>query len=263
MRANPRLYSITFIVLNLPIKREGIESRASSRDPMTKGDVSNSIGLSTDGAEAMASTETLRNLVVLEGLDGSGTTTQMKLLAERCEREGVSCVTTCEPSAGVIGALARRVLKRDVALDPKALALLFAADRAQHLADSESGMRAAAFEGRLVICDRYLFSSLAYQSIDCGFDWVFDLNRDFPLPEVLIFLDVPPEECNRRMATRRGVELFEGLELQERILAFYRRGIEARSAAGMRVGRIDGVGAREEIHEKIWSFIGRRPIQRM
>jgi len=230
---------------------------------MTKGDVSNSIGLSEYRAEAMASTEILENLVVIEGLDGSGTTTQMKLLAERCEREGVRCATTCEPSPGAIGTLVRRVLKREIALDPKALALLFAADRTQHLSASEEGMRMLASEGRLVLCDRYLFSSLAYQSIDCGFDWVFDLNRDFPLPEMLIFLDVPADECNRRMATRRGVELFERIELQERIRSLYRRGIEARGAAGMRIGWIDGVGAREEIHEKIWSFIGRKPIQRM
>ncbi len=211
----------------------------------------------------MASTEILRNLVVLEGLDGSGTTTQMKLLAERCAREGIRCATTWEPSTGVLGTLARSVLKREVALDPKALALLFAADRTQHLSAPKEGMRALASEGRLVICDRYLFSSLAYQSMECGFDWVFELNRDFPLPEMLVFLEVPPEECNRRMATRRGVELFERIELQEHILSLYRRGIEARSVAGMRIGWIDGVGAREEIHEKIWSFIGRKPIQRM
>ncbi len=210
----------------------------------------------------MTSQEVLQNLVVLEGLDGAGTTTQMKLLAERCEREGVPYTATWEPSAGPIGSLVRRVLKREVALDPHALALLFAADRTEHLSAAEGGMRRAAGDGRLVICDRYLYSSLAYQSIDCGYDWVYELNRDFPLPEALIFLDVPPQECNRRMASRRGVELFEGIELQERILSFYRRGIEGRSGAGMRVAWIDGVGPREEIHEKIWSFVARRPIQK-
>lgn len=204
--------------------------------------------------------QVLKNFIVLEGLDGSGTTTQSELLAERFLRTGVACEVAFEPTPQPIGLLCRKVLKKELDLDPRALALLFAADRAQHLFDRREGLLQATAADRVVVCDRYLFSSLAYQSLDCGFEWVLGLNREFPLPEVLIFLDVPPAECNRRMRTREQVELFDNLELQEQILSLYRRGIASFSESEMRVGWVSGVGPREEVHERIWSFIGRGPI---
>ncbi len=203
------------------------------------------------------------NLIVLEGLDGSGTTTQTELLVERFTRVGVRCAKAWEPSDGEIGRLARRVLRKQLRVEPRTLALLFAADRNEHLAEPSRGMLSLARSGVKVVCDRYLFSSLAYQSAGSGFDYVLGLNEGFPLPEHLIFLDVPPAECQRRMAGRDGVDLFEHIELQESIVAFYRRGIDHFRDSPMNVAIVDGTGTREAVHEKIWSFLSGAPIERM
>ena len=122
---------------------------------------------------------------------------------------------------------------------------------------------AVAESGGVVVCDRYLFSSLAYQSVGCSYERVRELNSHFPLPEYLIFLDVSPEECRRRLATRPGVELFDGFAIQNEIVRNYERGIGQLREAGMKIIRIDGTQSIDAVAENIWSFLGPLPIQRV
>lgn len=202
----------------------------------------------------------LQRFVVLEGLDGAGTTTQMRMLCERLEREGRPHAGTFEPTDGPVGRLIRSILSRRVKALPLTVAMLFAADRHQHLAGPD-GVVERVDRGELVVCDRYLFSSLAYQSIECGFERVLDLNREFPLPQLLVFLDTPVAVSQSRIDRRTRRELYDGAGFQARVREGYRRAIEHFDGSGMRVLVLEGDRPAEEIHEAIWTETARLPIQ--
>jgi dTMP kinase len=206
----------------------------------------------------------LHSFVVLEGLDGSGTTTQMRLLAERLSREGTAHSTTWEPTKGPIGLLLRSILARETRAHPRTIALLYAADRNDHVHDPESGIEARVRRGELVVCDRYLFSSLAYQSIECGFDYVMGLNADFPLPQCVIFVDTPVEICQERLSARGKPELYDGMAFQRRVregyLEIFRR---FEGASGMRIAQVAGDRPAGLVHGEIWKILEGLPINGM
>lgn len=149
----------------------------------------------------------------LEGIDGSGKSTQLKLLAKRLEEAGVPCLTTCEPTDRPIGKLLRQVLTGQVTCDSRVVAPLFAADRLDHLLNRENGLCAAVEQGITVLTDRYYFSSYAYQSVDLPLEWVIQANRpcaDLLRPTATLFIDVSPELALERIAqNRESTELFE------------------------------------------------------
>lgn len=149
----------------------------------------------------------------LEGIDGSGKSTQLKLLARRLEEEGVPCLTTCEPTDGPIGKLLRQVLTGQVKCDSRVVAPLFAADRLDHLLREEAGLCRTVERGVTVLTDRYYFSSYAYQSVDLPLEWVIEVNRPCAgllRPTATLFLDVSPELALERITQNRdGAELFE------------------------------------------------------
>lgn len=160
----------------------------------------------------------LRNFIVLEGIDGAGTTTQAKLLKERL---GDSVVITAEPTTGEIGKFLRRVLSGEVPAVPQAVANLFAADRAQHLYGAEGIVEMA--KTRLVVSDRYLFSSLVYQG---DVPNVRQINGVFPLPEILFYLRITGDEAWKRIQQRTGqtgqkTEIFEKCDTLCRLSAAY------------------------------------------
>ena len=201
---------------------------------------------------------------MLEGLDGSGTTTQRRLLAERLSREGRKHATTWEPTEGPIGQLLRSILARETRAHPRTIALLYAADRNDHVHDPETGIEKRVQRGELVICDRYLFSSLAYQSIECGFDYVMSLNADFPLPQCVIFVDTPVEVCQERLSARGKPELYDAMAFQTRVregyLEVFRR---FEGATGMRIAHVAGDGPAGLVHGEIWKVLEGLPIHRM
>ena len=205
----------------------------------------------------------LQNFVVLEGLDGAGTTTQLRMLSERLARDVRPHTTTWEPTDGAIGKMLRGILARTVKAHPCTIALLYAADRSEHVHDPRSGIEARARQGELVICDRYLFSSLAYQSLECGDEYVLALNSGFPLPETLIFLDTPVEVCQERLAERHSQELYDGAAFQGRVREAYLRAIERHASAHMRVSLVDGDRPAGLIHDQIWKVIEGMPITRV
>ena len=200
--------------------------------------------------------EVLKNFIVLEGLDGSGTTTQLHLLGEALEKTGISVFKTCEPSPMPSGQLIRRVLEKEISVEPETLAMLFSADRHEHLYNKEDGIIKHLKAGELVISDRYLFSSLAYQSLDCGFDFVRSLNS-YPLPEYLVYIDTTPETCRQRMSNRELKELFDGEDIQMGIVENYERGLAAYPESGMKLLRMDGHNSPPEICTEILKNIGR------
>ncbi len=200
--------------------------------------------------------------MVLEGLDGAGTTTQMRMLCERLDREGRAHAGTFEPTDGPVGRLIRSILARRVKALPLTVAMLFAADRHQHLAGPD-GVIERTVRGELVVSDRYLFSSLAYQSIECGFERVLGLNEGFPLPELLVFLDTPVAVSQARLDQRTHRELYDGAGFQARVREGYLRAIEHFEGAGMRVLTLDGDRPADEIHEAIWTETARLPIHKV
>jgi dTMP kinase len=202
----------------------------------------------------------LQKFIVLEGLDGAGTTTQLRLLSERLAREGTPHLATFEPTDGQIGKLLRSILARDVRAHPRTVALLYAADRSEHVHDPVSGIEARVKKGQLVISDRYLFSSLAYQSQECGFDFVLGLNSGFPLPQRLLFLDTPVEVCQERLSERGKMELYDGAAFQTRVRDAYLHAIERYAGTGMQVSLIDGDRPAGLIHGELWKIIAGMPI---
>jgi len=186
------------------------------------------------------------NLVVFEGLDGSGTTTQMQLLAEKCDKDLRPCRATFEPTDKPIGRLVRAILQKQIVTTPLALAMLYAADREDHLYNPIYGMASELEEGKLVICDRYIYSSLAYQGVECPIEKVKELNQ-FPAPQYLFFIDTPVEECIRRIESRGGgSELFDRHEFLEQVKTNYER-LFSSLPQEVEFFRIDGMQSKEAI----------------
>jgi dTMP kinase len=175
-----------------------------------------------------AAPATLRSLfVVLEGIDGSGTTTQLALLKSHLEGRGRSVHATREPSSGPVGRLVREILLGRHGLpdgapaDGLAMALLFAADRRDHL---RREIEPALSSGQDVISDRYLMSSLAYQAEEAERGWVSELARDVRPPDLTVLVDVPAEmAAARRRAAGRAVERYDDDRVQARVAENYRR----------------------------------------
>lgn len=192
----------------------------------------------------------LKGFVVLEGIDGSGTTTQMRLLADRLRSAGRPAWLTSEPTERPMGLVARRILSGELEVSPQTVAHVFAADRCDHLS-SPGGIRDHLARGEIVVCDRYKYSSLAYQGIDADDALVAALNDRFDDPELVVFLDVPVEVGERRIASRSRREIYERLEYQERVRARY---LEILRHAGetSRVEVIDATAGEQEIAENIW-----------
>lgn len=194
----------------------------------------------------------------LEGIDGSGKTTQLRLLAKRLEEAGIPCLSTCEPTDGPIGLLLRQVLTRQVSCDNRVVAPLFAADRLDHLLREEDGLCRAVEGGITVLSDRYCFSSYAYQSVDLPLEWVIELNRpcvQLLRPTATLFLDVDPELALERIArNREGTELFETRERLLRTREQYFRAFDLEKARE-HVLIIPGDREPEAVARSIWDSV--------
>lgn len=200
--------------------------------------------------------------LVLEGIDGAGTTTQGHRLCERLRAHGEKPLFTCEPSAGPIGKRIRRFLKAGAAgrpLDPSALALMFAADRMHHV---QSVVAPALARGRVVVCDRYVLSSLAYQGAFLDPAWVADINGRAPRPDLTLFVDVPVREAARRRARRGGhADQYEVDSVQRAVARRYRSFSNRVDLLGP-VVRVSGSGSEEQVEGRLWRAITRAVSRR-
>ena len=172
-----------------------------------------------------------RNLfIALEGIDGSGKSTQAKLLAEKLTAAGHKVYTTFEPTDGMIGTVLRSILKGAIKADHRTIAGLFLADRLDHLLNEETGLVKKMQDGYTVITDRYYFSSYAYHGTHMDMDWVIAANSicaQALKPDINIFIDVAPETSMQRINTNRtSTELFENLDSLINIKAKYTEAFE-------------------------------------
>jgi len=207
----------------------------------------------------MINMEIKQNFFVIEGLDGAGTTTQRNMIRERAEKPGLPVIATAEPTDNPAGKLIRSILTREISMHPETLAYLFAADRHEHLHGIE-GIIPALARGMIVASDRYLFSSLAYQSLSVDFDTVAAINSRFPLPEAVFFIDTPPEVCEARRKGRGNEELFDAIALQRRVRDAYLKAFALFRESSMETIVIDGTLSPEKIHDVIWKRLKVMPI---
>jgi len=176
----------------------------------------------------------------LEGVDGSGISTQAARLQAFLESySGRKVLSTKEPSDGPVGFLLRQALnQRLTGLNQEIFALLFAADRLDHL---NQRIRPALAQGSHVVCDRYLWSSLAYQGESVHTDWVEQINARALKPDLTLFIRVAPEVTLERIHSNRfQVDLFEHKAFLERVLARFDDLVAQAREQGEPVVVIDG-----------------------
>ena len=185
--------------------------------------------------------------ICIEGLDASGKTTHARRLVQSLRERGFDAIYTTEPSTGEIGEFVRRrILQRRRRVPSVVEAVLFAVDRVVHV---EKEIKPALREGRIVVSDRYVCSSLAYQGA-AGLDmkWIEEINRFALLPDLAIYIDVPPEVVVRRLRGRRSV--MERLKIQRQVQEIYTRLVEDGSLLS-----IDGNLPRGEVAKDILTVV--------
>ena len=205
-------------------------------------------------AEDMAQTGKGR-FVALEGIDGSGKSTQIQYLSERLKEKQIRYYTTMEPTDSPIGSLIHQIMTGRIKTDNRAIAALFVADRLDHLLNDVNGIAPMLEEGVTVISDRYYFSSYAYHSVDMPMDWVIGANsqcRDIVKPTATVFIDVEPDIALERISKNRfHKELFEKksrlIQVREKYLEAFDKQKDLEN-----IILVDGNRPPEEIAGDIW-----------
>lgn len=163
--------------------------------------------------------------IVFEGIDGSGKSTQARLLAESLEAAGHTVHLTFEPTNYRIGSILRRVLTGQETADEHTIAALFLADRLDHIHHPDYGIKSLLAKGQIVICDRYYYSSYAYHSQHVDMDWVIQANllaAQALRPDIVFYMDLQPEAAMERIrGGREQVEHYEKLETLEAVRGNY------------------------------------------
>ena len=219
--------------------------------------------------------------IVVEGIDGAGTTTQGQYLAEHLQqgtkrRSSRPTTFTKEPSRGPVGAMIQLALAGRVTghvlnggdkdlptsddepatstrVDSRTMALLFAADRVDHIkAEIEPNLN----EGRTVVSDRYLLSTLAYQGLHLERDWLLNINRYALTPDLTLFLDVDVTRARTRFrSTRWSSDLYEGIMEQKRVREKYHELIDANISVLGPIVRVDATPSRIAVRDAIRDIV--------
>ena len=201
--------------------------------------------------------------IVLEGIDGSGTSTQSHLLQVYFLRQGEQAVVSPEPSEGPIGKFIRQAMQgqvipmQDSHKFDQQMAYLFAADRHYHLYNDLDGVFKLIERDRChVITTRYYFSSLAY---NCNnqeeFELVRTLNQKFPNPHLVIYLDIPVEVALSRLKQRTFKDIYETEEKLKKVRQNYQQIFHNYQGA---IIKLDGTDKKENIHQKIVRCLQKR-----
>ena len=185
--------------------------------------------------------------ICVEGLDGCGKTTQAKLLVARLREKGYDAIYTAEPSRGKIGMFIKEYcLHGRKRVSSIVEALLFAADRFEHV---ENVVIPSLNEGKLVVSDRYVYSSLAYQGA-AGLDlkWVENINEHAISPNLAVLIDVVPETVIQRLKPKKSV--MENLETQRKVREVYMKFVEKGELV-----KIDGSNSKQEVADDILTVV--------
>lgn len=193
--------------------------------------------------------------IVFEGIDGCGKSTQLKLLATALKARGRQVCMTAEPTDSPTGHALRAALSGKDPRTPYEMAALFTLDRIGHnqcpdgIADRLAG-------GYDVLCDRYYYSSLAYQGSLCDYEWVKHMNTACPEirhPDLCVFLDLPPAESLARVA-KRG-EAREIYEKEETLRLFRDTFFRVFRSLCDRVAIVDAAGTPEAVAERVFAAV--------
>ena len=194
--------------------------------------------------------------IALEGIDGSGKSTQARLLTEKLQQAGHKVHSTFEPTNGMVGTTLRNILRGNIKADERVIAGLFLADRLDHLLNEETGLVKKMQDGYTIITDRYYFSSYAYNGTHMDINWVIEANSicaQILRPDVNIFIDLAPETSMQRIsANRAGTELYETLDNLRNVRNKYLESFE-KLKHEERILTVDGNNTPEAIADNIWS----------
>ena len=190
-------------------------------------------------------------LIVFEGIDGCGKSTQIQMLAGALRQKGREVVTSAEPTDTETGKMLRRALSGAVAATPCQMAAMFTLDRIVHNT-AEGGIAQTLAQGADMLSDRYYYSSLAYQGSLCDYEWVKGMNVDCPdirRPDLCIFLDISPKEALARIG-KRG-EAKEIYEKEDTLTLFRDTFLRVFASLGDNVAVIDASGTPEEVAARV------------
>lgn len=188
---------------------------------------------------------------MFEGLDGSGQSTQIDLLAKYIKSKKRKIHLTAEPTNNIIGGLIRGILTHQWKLSNTGIQLLYCADRAHHL---ESEVIPAIKRGNIVISSRYYFSTLAFGSLNNDVKWLEAINEKFPQPDITFFIKVSPRECIRRInGSRFRTEFFEKEEKLKEVYKTYLDIIKNKKYK--KIFTINGEQSPEKVHADIIKII--------
>lgn len=199
-------------------------------------------------------------LIVFEGIDGAGKTTQIELLTRRLRESGRRVYRTAEPTESVSGGLLRDALSGVSRRTPCEMAALFVLDRIFHNTNPVNGIERMLADGVDVICDRYYYSSLAYQGSETDEQWVRDMNLNCPeirRPDACVFLDLTPEQSMERIGRGRvTVEIYENAERLARVREKF-FGVFDSLKETDRIFVVNAARPIEEIAEEIFAIVDR------
>jgi dTMP kinase len=196
--------------------------------------------------------------IALEGIDGSGKSTQVKLLSDNLTKAGHKVYSTFEPTDSYIGSIIRSIFTHKMEADHRTIAGLFVADRLDHLLNKSNGILQKLEEGYTVITDRYYFSSYAYHGAHMSLEWVIEANRlsaELLRPDLNIFIDISPEiSMNRLKKGRTTIELYETLDNLTIVRNKYLEAFKLLQSVE-KIYTTDGNRSPEEIATDIWQAI--------
>jgi dTMP kinase len=198
--------------------------------------------------------------IAFEGIDGSGKSTQVKLLSEKLKLAGHKVFSTFEPTDSMIGSMIRNIFKHRMEADHKTIAGLFLADRLDHLLNKTDGILKKMDEGFTVITDRYYLSSYAYHGAHMPMPWVIEANSicaNLLKPDLNIYIDISPEISMERLAKgRNATELYETKENLKMVHAKYAEAMQLVQSTE-RIFVTAGNRNTEAIADDIWSEVSK------
>lgn len=185
--------------------------------------------------------------ICIEGIDGSGKTIQAHCLVKTLKRKGYDAIYTTEPSKGIYGKIIRKhLLQGDDRVPAIVEAVLFAVDRVDHV---ENVIKPLLRAGKIVVCDRYVYSSISYQGASgLNLEWIKEINKHAIKPDLAIYIDVPPEIVINRIKRRKSV--METLQIQKKVRKSYLKLVKEKQLI-----KINGNSSKGEVAKAIQNIV--------